>query len=98
MSDPHVCNTMKIGTLKNQLPASLRDADQVFCYGANLGWDAATTLAPLGDKAETYLDLEKLIRAITRDAQPGDHILIMSNGGFGGIHQKLLDRLRTSVA
>jgi UDP-N-acetylmuramate: L-alanyl-gamma-D-glutamyl-meso-diaminopimelate ligase len=88
-------NTMKIGTLKNELPASLRDADLVFCYGANLGWDAAATLAPLGDKAETYLDLEKLIRAITRDAQPGDHILIMSNGGFGGIHQKLLAQLST---
>ena len=86
-------NTMKIGTLKNELPASLRDADQVFCYGANLGWDAAATLAPLGDKAETYLDLEKLILAIARNARPGDHILIMSNGGFGGIHQKLLAQL-----
>ena len=86
-------NTMKLGTLKNELPASLRDADLVFCYGANLGWDAAATLAPLGDKAETYLDMEKLIRAIVRNAQPGDHILIMSNGGFDGIHQKLLAQL-----
>ena len=86
-------NTMKLGTLKNQLPASLREADQVFCYGANLGWDAAATLAPLGAKAETHDDLEKLIHAIASKARPGDHVLIMSNGGFGGIHQKLLDRL-----
>lgn len=86
-------NTMKLGTLKNQLPASLREADQVFCYGANLGWDAAATLAPLGAKAETHDDLEKLIHAIAAKARPGDHILIMSNGGFGGIHQKLLGRL-----
>ncbi|MHB1232998.1 MAG: UDP-N-acetylmuramate:L-alanyl-gamma-D-glutamyl-meso-diaminopimelate ligase [Burkholderiales bacterium] len=86
-------NTMKLGTLKNQLPASLREADQVFCYGANLGWDAAATLAPLGAKAETHDDLEKLIHAIAGKARPGDHVLIMSNGGFGGIHQKLLDRL-----
>jgi len=88
-------NTMKLGTLKDQLPASLHLADQVFCYGANLGWDAAATLAPLGDKAETYLDLDKLISAIARNARPGDHVLIMSNGGFGGIHQKLLERLAT---
>jgi len=86
-------NTMKLGTLKDQLPASLHAADLVFCYGANLGWDAAATLAPLGDKAETYVDLDKLVNAITRNARPGDHVLIMSNGGFGGIHQKLLERL-----
>ena len=86
-------NTMKLGTMAAQLPDSLGAADQVFCYGANLGWDAAAALAPLGGKAETYDKLEKLIDAITRKAQPGDHILIMSNGGFGGIHQKLLDRL-----
>ena len=86
-------NTMKLGTMKDQLPASLKQADQVFCYGANLGWDAAATLAPMGDKAETYLDLDKLVSAIARNVKPGDHVLIMSNGSFGGIHQKLLDRL-----
>ena len=86
-------NTMKLGTMSAQLPHSLTAADQVFCFSANLGWDAAAALAPLGAKAETHDDLEKLIQAITRKAQPGDHILIMSNGGFGGIHQKLLDRL-----
>ena len=86
-------NTMKQGTMKAQLPASLGAADHVFCYSANLGWDAAAALAPLGGKAETHDDLNALIQSIAYQAQPTDHILIMSNGGFGGIHQKLLDRL-----
>ena len=86
-------NTMKLGTMKTQLPGSLVAADHVFCYSANLGWDAAAALAPLGAKAETHDDLNALIQSIAYQAQPNDHILIMSNGGFGGIHQKLLDRL-----
>ena len=86
-------NTMKQGTMKAQLPASLGAADHVFCYSANLGWDAAAALASLGGKAETHDDLNALIQSIAYQAQPTDHILIMSNGGFGGIHQKLLDRL-----
>jgi len=90
-------NTMKLGTLKDALPGSLKDADRVFCYGANLGWDAAAVLAPLnaneGDKAQTSNDLADLVRRIVSVAQPGDHVLVMSNGGFGGIHQKLLDAL-----
>jgi UDP-N-acetylmuramate: L-alanyl-gamma-D-glutamyl-meso-diaminopimelate ligase len=87
-------NTMKLGVMKNALPASLKEADQVFCYGANLGWDAANALAPLGNKAHVENDLEALIGAIVAVAQPGDHILIMSNGGFGGIHEKLLKQLQ----
>ncbi len=87
-------NTMKLGTMKAALPASLAAADHVFCYTANLGWDAAAALAPLGDRAETYNDLDSLIEAITRVARSGDHVLIMSNGGFGGIHERLLKRLR----
>ena len=86
-------NTMKLGTMKTQLPGSLVAADHVFCYSANLGWDAAAALAPLGAKAETHDDLNALIQSIAYQAQPNDHIVIMSNGGFGGIHQKLLDRL-----
>ncbi|MDR2875267.1 MAG: UDP-N-acetylmuramate:L-alanyl-gamma-D-glutamyl-meso-diaminopimelate ligase [Methylobacillus sp.] len=86
-------NTMKLGTMKAALPGSLADADRVYCYAANLGWDAAAALAPLGDKAETHDDLDRLIETIAREAHSGDHILIMSNGGFGGIHQKLLGRL-----
>jgi UDP-N-acetylmuramate: L-alanyl-gamma-D-glutamyl-meso-diaminopimelate ligase len=86
-------NTMKLGAVKEALAGSLADADQTFCYANNLGWDAAATLSPLGSKAHTLDDLGHLIEAIAHAAQPGDHVLIMSNGGFGGIHDKLLQRL-----
>ena len=86
-------NTMKLGVMKEALPASLVEADQVFCYGANLGWDAREALAPIKGKAEVYDDLAQLVEALAQEAKSGDHILVMSNGGFGGIHSKLLDRL-----
>lgn len=86
-------NTMKLGVMKDALPGSLKDADAVYCYGANLGWDAAAALAPLGAKATVTEDLNELIAAIAAAACPGDHVLVMSNGGFGGIHEKLLQRL-----
>jgi len=86
-------NTMKLGVMKAQLPASLKGADRVFCYGANLGWDAAEALAPLGSQATTLDDLDALVAAIVAEAQPGEHVLVMSNGGFGGIHDKLLAAL-----
>jgi UDP-N-acetylmuramate: L-alanyl-gamma-D-glutamyl-meso-diaminopimelate ligase len=86
-------NTMKIGTMKSQLPASLTAADRVYCYSANLGWDAAAALAPMGERAHVYTDLNTLVDAIVRESRPGDQLLVMSNGGFGGIHDKLLSRL-----
>jgi UDP-N-acetylmuramate: L-alanyl-gamma-D-glutamyl-meso-diaminopimelate ligase len=86
-------NTMKLGVMKDALPASLRDADQVFCYGANLGWDAAAALAPLQEKAASFDDLNTLVAAVASAARPGDHVLVMSNGGFGGVHGKLLAAL-----
>ena len=86
-------NTMKLGMMKDALPASLKDADMVFCYAANLGWDARSTLSPLGSKAIVEEDLGALIAQITAAARPGDHILVMSNGSFGGIHEKLLKKL-----
>ena len=86
-------NTMKLGVMKEALPASLVEADKVFCYGANLGWDAREALAPIKGKAEVYDDLAQLVEALAQEAKSGDHILVMSNGGFGGIHSKLLDRL-----
>jgi UDP-N-acetylmuramate: L-alanyl-gamma-D-glutamyl-meso-diaminopimelate ligase len=86
-------NTMKLGVMKAQLPASLAEADRVFCYSANLGWDAAEALAPLGEKAVVADDLDVLVKQIVSAAQPGDQILVMSNGGFGGIHGKLLAAL-----
>ena len=86
-------NTMKLGVMKAQLPASLAEADAVFCYGAGLGWDAAEALAPLGARARTYEALDALVTDVAAAALPGDHILVMSNGGFGGVHQKVLDAL-----
>ncbi|WP_293779455.1 UDP-N-acetylmuramate:L-alanyl-gamma-D-glutamyl-meso-diaminopimelate ligase [uncultured Oxalicibacterium sp.] len=92
-------NTMKLGTMKEALPPSLADADLVFGYGATgsgkdaLGWDLAAALSPLGAKAQAFNDLPTLVKALTTQARPGDHILVMSNGGFGGVHQKILDAL-----
>ncbi|MBK8402433.1 UDP-N-acetylmuramate:L-alanyl-gamma-D-glutamyl-meso-diaminopimelate ligase [Propionivibrio sp.] len=86
-------NTMKLGVMKAQLPASLSEADLVFCYSARLGWDAAEALAPLSDKALVCDDLNELIRGIVAAARPDDQIVVMSNGDFGGIHDKLLAAL-----
>jgi UDP-N-acetylmuramate: L-alanyl-gamma-D-glutamyl-meso-diaminopimelate ligase len=86
-------NTMKLGVMKDQLPASLAEVDLAFCYGANLGWDAAAVLSPMGDRAMVEDDLEGLVGQVCRAAKPGDHVLVMSNGGFGGIHGKLLAAL-----
>jgi UDP-N-acetylmuramate: L-alanyl-gamma-D-glutamyl-meso-diaminopimelate ligase len=90
-------NTMKLGVWKDSLAASLAGADLVFCYTANLGWDAASALAPLGAKAAESDDLGELVSQIAAAARPGDHVLVMSNGGFGGIHEKLLSALGGAV-
>ena len=89
-------NTMKLGVMKEQLPGSLADCDQVYCYGANLGWDAAQALRPMGSRAQVHEDFDALLKAIVGNAQAGDHILVMSNGGFQGIHSKLLEALLSS--
>ena len=95
-------NTMKLGVMKAQLPASLHAADKVFAYGANvgkesLGWDLQEVLLPLNAqeqaKAQAFDDLEALVKAVVNEAKPGDHILVMSNGGFGGVHQKILQAI-----
>jgi UDP-N-acetylmuramate: L-alanyl-gamma-D-glutamyl-meso-diaminopimelate ligase len=90
-------NTMKLGVMKDAIAGSLAEADLVYCYSANLGWNPADALAPLGAKAVCHDDLDTLVAAIAAEAKPGDQVLIMSNGGFGGIHQKLLDRLNADV-
>jgi len=87
-------NTMKLGTMKAQLPWSLESADLSFCHSAGLGWDAAQALAPMGDKAQVFDQLDALVNAVTRAARAGDHIVCMSNGGFGGVHAKLLQALQ----
>jgi len=86
-------NTMKLGAMKSQLPGSLSEVDAAFCYAANLGWDAHEALAPMGERAVVEDNLEQLVSKIVATARPGDHILVMSNGGFGGIHDKLLAAL-----
>jgi UDP-N-acetylmuramate: L-alanyl-gamma-D-glutamyl-meso-diaminopimelate ligase len=86
-------NTMKLGTMKAALPGSLALADRVFCYTPNLGFDAAAALAPLGARAEVHEDLATLVAAVVREARPGDHVLVMSNGGFGSVHGRLLQAL-----
>ena len=89
---------MKLGAMKAQLPGSLAQADLVFGYGAAqgkdaLGWDLAEALQQLGDKASAFNGLESLVGAILGVVRPGDQVLVMSNGGFGGVHQKILDGL-----
>ncbi len=87
-------NTMKLGIMKNRLADALKGADASFCYTHQLGWDAAAALAPLGSAARCFSDLEELVHTAAQWVQPGDHILVMSNGGFGGVHDKLLQALR----
>ncbi len=83
--------TMKVGAMKDALPGSLADADRTYCFAAaNLGWDVARALAPLGAKAAVHDELDALVGAVVAEARAGDHVLVMSNGGFGGIHGKLL--------
>ncbi len=89
---------MKLGLMKDRLPQSLEGADRVFCYSANLGWDATAALAPLGDRAVCEPDFERLISRILDEARQGDQVLVMSNGAFGGIHQRLLNALAGRAA
>ncbi len=87
-------NTMKLGVMKDRLAVSLAGADRVYCYTQGLGWDAGAVLAPLGERVRSDDDLGRLIAAIAADARPGDQVLIMSNGGFDGIHERLLTALQ----
>jgi UDP-N-acetylmuramate: L-alanyl-gamma-D-glutamyl-meso-diaminopimelate ligase len=86
-------NTMKLGLMRDELAASLAQADLAFCYTANLGWDAPAALAPLGARARCSADLDELVAAIVAAARRGDAVVVMSNGSFGGIHDKLAARL-----
>jgi UDP-N-acetylmuramate: L-alanyl-gamma-D-glutamyl-meso-diaminopimelate ligase len=86
-------NTMKLGSMKAQLPWALEEADLSFCHSGGLGWDATQALAPLGALATVSDSIDELVRKVVAAARPGDHVLCMSNGGFGGVHTKLLDAL-----
>ena len=87
-------NTMKLGAMKAQLPWSLESADLSFCHAGGLDWDAAEVLASMGARAQVVRDIDELVRRVAQAAAGGDHIVIMSNGGFGGLHGKLLKALQ----
>jgi UDP-N-acetylmuramate: L-alanyl-gamma-D-glutamyl-meso-diaminopimelate ligase len=87
-------NTMKQGAMKAQLPWALEEADLAFCLQGNYGWSATEALAPMGKQAVVADNVDALVTAITHAARPGDQILVMSNGAFGGIHDKLLAALQ----
>jgi UDP-N-acetylmuramate: L-alanyl-gamma-D-glutamyl-meso-diaminopimelate ligase len=87
-------NTMKLGTHRDALAKSLERADRVWLYqGTNVTWDVAGSVAGLGERAAVSRDLDQLVATLGATLGSGDHVLIMSNGGFGGIHKKLLERL-----
>jgi UDP-N-acetylmuramate: L-alanyl-gamma-D-glutamyl-meso-diaminopimelate ligase len=92
-------NTMKLGTHRDALANSLARADRVWMYqGPSVTWDVAGSVAPLGERASVATDIGKLVETLATTLVPGDHVLIMSNGGFEGIHLKLLERLRQKHA
>jgi len=91
-------NTMKLGAMAARLPEALQDADRVYCFGASdgkhaLGWHPAQVLAPLAERANVFDDLAALVARVAADARPGDHVVVMSNGSFGGVHARLLTAL-----
>ncbi|WP_300653989.1 UDP-N-acetylmuramate:L-alanyl-gamma-D-glutamyl-meso-diaminopimelate ligase [Hydrogenophaga sp.] len=86
-------NTMKLGTMKSQLPWSLEAADLAFCHSGGLDWDAAEALAPMGSRAQVGKNIDEVVAQVSAAARPGDHIVCMSNGGFGGVHERLLKAL-----
>jgi UDP-N-acetylmuramate: L-alanyl-gamma-D-glutamyl-meso-diaminopimelate ligase len=90
-------NTMRRGVMKELLPASVAQADRVYVYSSGLGWDARSLFALLGPRARCEDNLESLVGAVASEARAGDHVLIMSNGAFGAIHEKLLDRLSARI-
>ncbi|MBI6549304.1 UDP-N-acetylmuramate:L-alanyl-gamma-D-glutamyl-meso-diaminopimelate ligase [Xenorhabdus lircayensis] len=87
-------NTMKMGMSKNDIAPSMGRADEVFLYQpTNIPWQVIEIAEQCIQPARWSADIDTLVRMIVETAQPGDHILIMSNGGFGGIHEKLLAEL-----
>ncbi|QTD44810.1 UDP-N-acetylmuramate:L-alanyl-gamma-D-glutamyl-meso-diaminopimelate ligase [Ottowia testudinis] len=90
-------NTMKLGTMKSQLPWALEHADLSICHSGGLDWDAAEALAPLGARAQVAANIDEVVRQTLTAIRPGDHLLCMSNGGFGGVHAQLLNALADSA-
>lgn len=90
--------TMRMGVHRDSLGPSLSKADEVWLYAPpDLGWDIAPVMASLGVRGHSRHDIDTLARDLTKAARPGDHVLIMSNGGFGGLHGKLLEALKVQA-
>ena len=88
-------NTMRLGTHKNTLGPSLNSADSVILYSPpDLPWDSATVTTQLENKAQVFTDINTIVENVISTARSGDHVLIMSNGAFGGLHDKLLTALK----
>ena len=88
-------NTMKLGVHREQLAPALAAADLSWLLGtADLGWDLGSALAPLGRRATIAASVDAMVAGLAAEARAGDHILVMSNGGFGGLHDQLLAALR----
>jgi UDP-N-acetylmuramate: L-alanyl-gamma-D-glutamyl-meso-diaminopimelate ligase len=86
-------NTMRLGVHQQALPAAFADADRVFLYGPDdLGWDLDDVVARCPVTAQRSQSIDALVDAIATEVQAGDHVVVMSNGAFSGIHQRLLDR------
>jgi len=88
-------NTMKLGVHRGELAASLAAADRVWLHQPpDLGWNLGEIAATMGSAARVSCDIDQLAESVATVAQSGDHVLIMSNGSFGGVHELLLARLR----
>lgn len=90
-------NTMKLGTMKDRLPWSLEPADLSFCLQGPYGWSAREALVPMGAAVRVLDSVDALVSAVSEEARPGDHIVCMSNGSFGGVHEKLLRSLSSRL-
>lgn len=92
-------NTMRMGVHRAALADSLAAADRVHVFAPpELDWDAMAALAPLGDRLAVSAAVDEIVAGISAAAAAGDHVLVMSNGGFQGIHQRLLDALANAAA
>ena len=84
---------MKLGLMASKLADSLADAELIFCYTNQINWDVAAALSSLGDRVVCSDQISHLVSSIVNAAQPGDHLVVMSNGSFATIHTRLLEEL-----
>jgi UDP-N-acetylmuramate: L-alanyl-gamma-D-glutamyl-meso-diaminopimelate ligase len=90
---------MRLGVHREELAESLAGADRVWLYQpAGLDWNLDGVVAALGGKARVLADVPALVAALAAELQAGDRVLVMSNGGFGGLHERLLGALRSRPA